>query len=386
MNNLDDTQQAVIEEARLFVVGSVLPYVSDFEASGGISKELIKKMAAKGYLAASFPIQYGGLGLDPVYYGLFTEVFGKVCMATRSLLTVHTSLVGEALLRFGTEEQKTKWLPRLVSGEVISAFGLSEPDIGCDARNIKTEWHQENDYFVINGIKKWITFGHIADLFVIIASNGGKSTAFLVERSFPGLETKPITGLMAAKATYLAEVRLDNVKVPKCNVLGKVDYGFEYVISTALDHGRYSIAWAGVAIAQAALEAMVTYSRKRSQFGQKLRNFQLIRGMIGDAVTKVHAARALVLRAGELRKNKDADAIIETTIAKYFASKIAVEVTNDALQVHGGNGITSQYAVERLYREAKILEIIEGSSQMQQEMISSYGLANYYIGNNGLVT
>lgn len=371
-------QEKIIEEAERFVRTEIRPFVNEFEEKKGIPKTLIQKMAENGYLAAPIPKEYGGLGLDPVNYGKFTEVFGKACVATRSLITVHTSLVSETLLRFGTEVQKEKWLPKLASGEAIAAFGLSEPDVGSDAKSIKTQWHEEDEYYVINGTKKWITFGHMANLFIIIASNNGRSTAFLVERSFPGVETIPIEGLMASRATFLAEIHLDNVKVPKENVVGKLHFGFEYVVSTALDNGRYSIAWAGVGIAQEALDSMVAYSRRRSQFNQKLRSFQLIRGMIGDAVTKVHAARAMSLRAGELRKAKDPDASIETTVSKYFASKVAVEVTNDALQVHGANGFTNQYPVERLYREAKVLEIIEGSSQIQQEIISDFGLRRYF--------
>ncbi|RCX18745.1 hypothetical protein DFR58_10414 [Anaerobacterium chartisolvens] len=374
----DLEQRKIVDEAEAFVNQEIRPYVKCFEENKGIPRELIDKMAAKGYLAAALPKQYGGLELDPVYYGLFTEVFGKACTATRSLITVHTSLVGETLVRFGTEEQKNKWLPRLARGEAIGAFGLSEPDIGSDAKNIKTSWHEEDDCYVINGTKRWITFGHLADLFIIIAANKGRSTAFLVERAFPGFETKQIEGMMAARATCIAELYLNNVRVPKENVLGKINLGFEYIVSTSLDCGRYSIAWAGVAIAQEALEAMVSYSRTRTQFNEKLRSFQLIRGMIGDAVTKTHAARALALKAGELRKQKDPDAVMETTMAKYFASKVAVDVANDALQVHGGNGFLSEYPVERLYREAKVLEVIEGSSQMQQEMISSFGLQRYY--------
>ncbi|WP_307391089.1 acyl-CoA dehydrogenase family protein [Bacillus horti] len=371
-------QEAIIAEAEEFVKTEIRPYVNEFEENKGIPLDLINKMAEKGYLAASFPEEYGGLDLDPIYYGQFTEVFGKACVATRSLLTVHTSLVGETLLRFGTIEQKEKWLPQLASGQQIAAFALSEPDIGSDAKNVQTSWYEEDDCYVLNGTKKWITFGHIASMFIIVAINNGKSTAFLVERSSPGIETYPIEGLMAGQATYLAEIQLNHVKVPKENVLGKLNFGFEYVVATALDQGRYSIAWAGLAIAQEALEAMVSYSHKRTQFNQKLRNFQLIRGMIGDAVTKIHAARALCLKAGKLRKEKHPDATMETTIAKYFTSKVAVEVANDALQVHGGNGFTKDYPVERLYREAKVLEIIEGSSQMQQEIISHYGLRNYY--------
>jgi alkylation response protein AidB-like acyl-CoA dehydrogenase len=370
----DSRQEKVIEGIKNFTNSEIRPSDNDFKDNRGISKELINKLALKGYLATTFPSKYGGLELDPVYYGLLTEEIGKACIATRSLLTVHTSIVGETLLKWGNKNQKGKWLPLMASGNIIGAFALSEPLAGSDAKSIQTSYIEKNDKFIINGAKKWITLGGIADLFIVIAVNTGKITAFLVERNFKGIKTIPIKGLMAGKGTHLSEIKFDNVEVPKENVIGRVGNGFECVVSTALDHGRYSIAWAGVAIAQESLEAMITYSRKRSQFGKKLRSFQLVRGMIADAVTKIHAARALCLRAGELRKSKDPDSIIETTIAKYFTSKVAVKITNDALQVHGANGFTNDYKVERLFREAKVLEIIEGSSQIQQEIIANYGL------------
>ncbi|MCP1422265.1 alkylation response protein AidB-like acyl-CoA dehydrogenase [Paenibacillus xylanexedens] len=373
-----DIEQEIIHEAELFVAREIRPYAQQIQEQQAIPRTLIRAMAEKGYLAASIPVEYGGMGLGPKAYGLLTEVFGKALPAVRSLLTVHTSLVSETLVRFGTPEQKSSWLPKLVKGEWIAAFGLTEPEVGSDAKSVKTEWREESDCYVLNGKKKWITFGHLADVFIIIASNQGRSTAFWVERQFEGVQTQPIEGVMVAGETGIAEIDLHEVRVPKNHIIGRLNEGFEYIVTGALDQGRYSIAWAGLAIAQEALDAMVTYSRKRKQFDQKLSHFQLIRGMIGDAVTKVHAARALCLRAAELREAKDPQAAMETTIAKYFTSKVAVEVASDALQVHGANGISNQYPVARLYKEAKILEIIEGSSQMQQEMISHYGLKAYY--------
>jgi hypothetical protein len=379
-----DLQQEIIHEAEQFAASEIRPYAQQIQKQQAIPESLIRAMAQKGYLAASVPTEYGGLGLGPRSYGQLTEVFGKALPAVRSLLTVHTSLVSETLVRFGTEEQKSSWLPKLVSGEWIGAFGLTEPEVGSDAKNVKTEWREEDDAYVLNGTKKWITFGHLADVFIIIASKDGRSTAFWVERKFDGVLTKPIEGVMVGGETGLAEIELHEVRVPKSHIIGRLNEGFEYIVTGALDQGRYSIAWAGLAIAQEALDSMVTYSRKRKQFDQKLHHFQLIRGMIGDAVTKVHAARALCLRAAELREARDPQAVMETTIAKYFTSKIAVEVANDALQVHGANGISNEYPVSRLYKEAKILEIIEGSSQMQQEMISHYGLKAYYKRGGGV--
>lgn len=376
---IDDQRQVnIIQEATAFAQKNIKPYASTFEENEAVPRELIDKMAAMGYLAATFPEKYGGLELDPYYYGLLTEEIGKACCSTRSLLTVHTSLVGETILRCGSETQKDKWIKAMATGEKIGAFALTEPEIGSDARNVRCTYSKSNDKYIINGKKKWITYGDIADFFIVIAASNGTVSAFIVERGFEGVSTKPIKGLLACKAAYIAEIELCNVAVPSGNILGREGAGFNYVAATALDHGRYSIAWSGVAIAQAALEEMVTYSRSREQFNEKIHHFQLIKGMIGDAVTKTHAARALCIRAGNLRRDNEKESMTETTIAKYFTSKVAMQIALDAVQVLGGNGCCNKFRAERLFREAKILEIIEGTSQIQQEIISRYGLKHYY--------
>lgn len=371
-------QRSVIEEAEAFTEEHIRPYAGKFEQQGFVPKELIQEMAVRGYLAAPFPKEYGGLGLDAVHYGLLTEVIGKGCNTLRELLTVHTSLVGETILKWGSDEQKSNWLPAIGKGEKIAAFALSEPEVGTDASGVKCQYSRVADSFVVNGTKKWITYGDLADVFLAIATDGQKISAFLIEKNMPGVSTRRITGMLASNASYIAEIQFDNVLVPAGNLLGVEGGGFTYIVNTALDYGRYSVAWAGVALAQEAIEAMVAYSRSRSQFGKKLHHFQLIQGIIGNAVTKTHAARALCLKAGEMRDAGHEDAVIETNIAKYFSSKAAMEITVDGVQVHGANGCSSQYPVERLFREAKILEIIEGTSQVQQEIISQYALKKYY--------
>jgi alkylation response protein AidB-like acyl-CoA dehydrogenase len=377
MNDIS-VQQKIVEEAGEFADREIRPFAGEFEENGAIPRELIAKMAQKGYLGACFPEEYGGLDLDPVYYGRFTEEIGKACSSTRAILTVHTSLVGETLLRCGSDRQKKKWLPLMAAGEKIGAFGLSEPEVGTDAKNVQTSSKKEGGNYIVNGTKKWITLGDIADFFIIITRGEKGNDAFIVEREREGVVTRPIKGLLAGRSDHIAYIDLNNVAVPAENLLGKEGSGFTYVVNTALDYGRYSIAWGGLGLAREALEAMVSYSRKRSQFGQKIYRFQLIQGIIGDAVTNVHAGRALCLRAGELRRKRDAAAAMETTIAKYFTSKIAMEITTAAVQVHGGNGCCNAFPVERLFREAKILEIIEGTSQIQQGIIANYGLRHYY--------
>jgi alkylation response protein AidB-like acyl-CoA dehydrogenase len=248
----NEEKQNIIAEARAFADREVRPYAADFEAAEALPRQLIDKMAARGYLAASLPTRYGGLDLDPVTYGLFTEEIGKACSSTRGLITVHTSLVGETLVRWGTEAQKERWLPAMVKGEKIAAFGLTEPFIGTDAKNVQTTYQREGDTYLLNGRKKWISFGDIADLILVVAANEGNVSVFMVERSTPGLSTAPIKGLLGGRASHIAEIELKDVRVPAENLLGKEGSGFTYVVSTALDHGRYSIAWAGVAIAQEA--------------------------------------------------------------------------------------------------------------------------------------
>jgi hypothetical protein len=264
------------------------------------------------------------------------------------------------------------------SGEKIGVFALSEPDFGSDARGIQTSYEKRGSRFILDGRKKWISFGDIADFFVVIAAGEQGITAFIVERDFAGVRSKPIKGMLAGRASHIAELSFKSVEVPEKNILGRLGAGFSYIVGSALDHGRYCVAWGGVAIAQEALEAMVRYARERNQFGKKIYHFQLIQGIIGDTVTRTHAARALCLKAGELRRDKDPHAITETTIAKYFASKVAMEAARDAVQIHGANGCTTRFPAERLYREAKILEIIEGTNQIQQELIAKYGLRRYF--------
>jgi len=316
-------------------------------------------------------------------------------------------VVGETLLRWGNSGQKETWLKAMAGGMKIGAFALSEPEVGSDARSVRTAYTREADGYIISGTKKWISFGEIADFYLVVAAEahkggqkgtdkqhsaaetqaaGGsqatsgnqKVTVFIVEREMEGIQTRRIANMLGCRAAHISEIEFRNVAVPAANILGQEGAGFPYVVGTALDHGRYSVAWGGVAIAQAALEAMVAFARNRRQFGKKIYEFQLVRGLIGDAVTKTHAARALCLKAGEMRRNGHIEAIHETAMAKYFTSKVALEVASDAVQIHGGSGCSQEYPVERYFREAKILEIIEGTSQIQQEMLANFALRKYH--------
>jgi len=375
----EDKKDKIVLEAEEFIQNKVRPFAKEFEEQEGIPLPLIREMGERGFLAAPWPKKYGGRELNAVSYGLLTEAVGKGCSSTRALMTVHTSLVGSTILRWGTEEQKETYLPSMARGELIGAFGLSEPSVGTDAASIQTTYEVKDGVFVINGGKKWISLAGIANVFIIIAQNKGVVTAFLVNRNTSGVSIELMKGLLGSRAAYVGRIKLTNVHVESCNVLGKIGSGFSFIVNTALDHGRYSIAWGGVALAEAALEEMVTYSRKRKQFNQFLREFQLIRGIIADATVNVHAARAMCINAGMLRDEGDEKALMETTIAKYFTSKVAMQTTHDAVQVFGGNGCIDDFPVARLFREAKILEIIEGTNQIQQEIISRFAIKEWYL-------
>lgn len=369
-------QTDILEEVKHFAAAEIRPFAGDHEARGGFPRELIGRMAASGYLGAAIPKEYGGLGLDPVEYGYFTEIVGGASDSVRAMLTVHTSLVGETLVRCGNARQKGALLPALARGEILGAFALTEPGTGTDARGITTAYSRRADgTFVLNGRKKWITMGALADLLLVIAVCGDRHTAFLVDTKRPGVQVSPMRGLLAGDATHIAEIGFADVELTAEDILGMEGNGFAYIANTALDFGRHSVAWGGTGIAAEALRAMVGYSRKRKQFGKSISAFQLVRGLIGDAVTRLEASRALCVRASQQRKEKHRDAMISTLIAKYHSSKTAGQVTADALQVHGANGFSAQYAVGRLFREARTLEIIEGTSQVLQEAIAEYALA-----------
>jgi glutaryl-CoA dehydrogenase (non-decarboxylating) len=294
----------------------------------------------------------------------------------RSLLTVH-GMVALAILRWGSPEQQDTWLPKLSSGEVIGAFGLTEPNVGSDAKSIETTAALSGNEYILNGTKKWITMGQIADLFLIYARLEGKPTAFLVTKNSPGFMVKPISGMLGAKASMIAELSFNECRIPKESIVGRQGAGLTHVAISALDYGRYTIAWGCVGLGQACIEASVGYARTRKQFGTVLRENQLIQKMIAEMVTNVKAARLLCYQAGYLKDAGDPDSIMETWVAKYFASTMLAKMTSDTVQIHGANGCSGEYPAERYLRDAKINEIIEGTTQMHEVLIAINACREY---------
>jgi hypothetical protein len=279
-------------------------------------------------------------------------------------------MVASTISRWGTEDLQTQWLEKLGQGQAIGAFALTEAEAGSDAREIRTEAIESGDEFVLTGHKKWITFGQMADLFLVFARSRRGHCAFVLERSTPGLVTSPVHGMLGTRASMMAELRLEQCHVPKQNLVGALGFGLSHIASSALHCGRYSVAWGCVGIGQACLESCLQYAGRRTQSGALLREYQLIQRMITQMVAGVKAARLLCCHAGQLMDAGDPDFIVETSIAKYFACRAAAEIARDAVQIHGANGCSSEYPVERFYRDAKIMEIIEGSNEMQEIAIA----------------
>jgi alkylation response protein AidB-like acyl-CoA dehydrogenase len=348
----------------------------EIDESQKFPKELIKELAEQKFLSVIFPKTLGGLELDPVNYGLFLEHAAKYCSNVRNLFLVSMSMVGGTLLKCGNHNQIKYWIPQIIDGSAVGAFSLTEPDTGSDTSSLKTTFEKVGNEYRINGKKKWTTMGGIANFLLLIAKNGDQTGAFIIETDRPGIRIRELKGLLGNRGSHVAEIELDNVIIPQNNLVGDLNFGMNIVASTALDIGRYNTAWGGVALAQACLEEMISYSRTRSQFGKKIRTFQIIQEMIGNAATNIQASRALNLSAGKLRMDLDDGAKNATTMAKYFSSKIAMQISQDAIQTHGGNGYSSEFPVERYFREAKALEIIEGTSQVLVQQIAKNTLIN----------
>lgn len=376
---LTSEQQKSKEEFGLWVDENIVPVADLHDTDQFTPPELISSFAASGYLGAVVPEMYGGAGLDDLTWGLLCEEVGRGSASLLSLLTVH-SMVAQVINKWGTGKQKETWLPKLVSGEAIGAFGLTEPNHGSDAKNIETSATLQSDgNYLLKGEKRWISFGTSATLFLIFAKIDDKMTAFLVERGSEGFQSEPIRGMLGFRSANLAKLTFDNVAVPAENIVGRPGFGFSHIASTALDHGRYCIGWGCVGLSQAALEASLAYSGERHQFEKPLNEHQLIQEMLTEMIVNTKAARLMCYHAAWLKESGEPSMMMETSSVKYFASRVAVSAANAAVQIHGANGCSSDYPVQRYYRDAKIMEIIEGSSQIQQIMIARSGYQQYLV-------
>ncbi|MGW0737576.1 acyl-CoA dehydrogenase family protein [Streptomyces sp. NPDC002851] len=372
MTSLLTAEQAQAQkEFRAFADRHIAPHADAYHQAQRTPPETIRLLADEGLLGLPVPEPYGGGGCDAVTLGLLAGELGRACSSLRSLLTVHT-MVAHAVGRWGSRALKETWLPRLAGGERIGALAVSEPGVGSDAAGVTTRIAKDGNAWVLDGHKKWITYGETADVFLVVGRSEEGPTALLVERDTPGLRTELIEDLIGIRASMTAHVYFEGCRVPGANVLARPGLGVSHVVGAALDLGRYTVGWGCVGILDACLEASVDYAASRSQFGSLIQEHQLVRRMISNMYTDARAARLLCLEAGRLRDSRDPGALAATSTAKYFAATAATRAAADAVQIHGANGCGSDYPVQRYLGDSRVMEVIEGSSQLHQVGLAEY--------------
>jgi methoxymalonate biosynthesis protein len=366
----DDSDQGLRAEFREFVDSTVAPYADEFDRSQHIPQEVLQAVAERGYWGAGLPVSAGGSGWDLVTLGELHEEVGRGCSSVRSLLTVH-HMVAAMVTRWGSEPVRTRWLAALAAGDALGAFCLTEPEAGSDASAVAATARPCPGGYRLTGTKRWITAGQVAHVLLVFARTERGLTAFLVPADNPGVRRVPIRDVLGTRGSMLAEVQLDGVHVAADAVLGREGAGL-LIATSALELGRYSVANGCVGILQAALDACVSYTSQRRQGGVLLLEHQLVRQMVSDMVTDVRAARLLCRQAGQLMDAADPSAVMATWVAKYHASTSATRCASNAVQLHGANGCGGHYGVARLFRDAKVMEVIEGSTQIQQVTIADF--------------
>ncbi|MBK8920374.1 MAG: acyl-CoA dehydrogenase family protein [Saprospirales bacterium] len=365
--------QLIRESARDFAETYIRPHIMEWDEAQFFPVELFKQMGEHGFLGVLVPEAYHGAGLGYQEYITIIEEIAKVCGSIGLSVAAHNSLCTNHILTFGNEEQKQKYLPKLATGQWIGAWGLTEPNTGSDAGRMQCVGRREGDYYIINGTKSWITHGISGQVSVVIVRTGDLldsrgMTAFIVERDTPGFRGGKKENKLGMRASETAELIFDNCRLHQSQMLGQEGEGFIQAMKI-LDGGRISIAALSLGIAKGAYEASVKYAKERQQFGQPIANFQGISFKLADMATKINAAELLTRQAGQL-KNAGKKCTLESAMAKYYASEIAVEVSTDAVQVHGGYGYTKDFPVEKFYRDSKLCTIGEGTSEIQKIVIA----------------
>lgn len=363
----------VAQTAKDFAQQHIKSRVMEWDESQEFPVEIFKAMGALGLMGVLVPEEYGGAGLSYYEYNAVIQEISKVCGSIGLSLAAHNSLCTGHIMLFGNKEQKQKYLPKLATAEFIGAWGLTEPNTGSDAGNMKTVAVKEGDEWVLNGTKSWITHGRSGDVAVVIARTGeprtsGNCTAFVVERGTPGFSGGKKENKLGMRASETAEMIFDNCRISDAQRLGEVGDGFRQSMKV-LDGGRISIAALSLGIARGAYEAAVQYSKERYQFDQPISNFQGISFKLADMATEIEAAELLIQQACD-RKNNGLSVTKESAMAKYYASEVAVKVSTDAVQIFGGYGYTKDFPVEKFYRDSKLCTIGEGTSEIQKLVIS----------------
>ena len=377
---LNEDQKLLQRTVREFAENEVKPLARDIDETGIFPRETFRKAAELGLTAVALPESEGGAGFDHIAYSIVIEEISRVCASSGVILSVQNSLYCDPIYRFGTQEQKTKFLAPYARGEKIGCYALTEPQAGSNAAALATKAVPKGDRYIINGAKAWITNGGVADAAIVYVNTdpakGEKGiTALLVERGTPGFKVGKEEKKLGIHATACTELSFTDCEVPVANRIGNEGEGYKVALST-LDGGRIGIAAQAIGIAQGAFEQALAYAQQRQAFGHPIAEFQAIQFMLADMATEIDAARLLVRKAA-WKQDSGARFTVEASIAKLFASELATRVTHKAIQIHGGNGYSREYPVERMYRDARITEIYEGTSEIQRLVIAAWVLKNY---------
>ena len=370
---LTKEQEFVRKMVREFAVNEVEPLAADIDKEHRFPVETVEKMAKYGLLGIPFPTQYGGAGGDHISYAITVEELSRVCASTGVICSAHTSLCCWPIFNWGNEEQKMKYLPDLLSGKKLGAFGLTEPNAGTDASGQQTRAELVDGKWILNGAKVFITNGGYADVFVVMAMTDKKKgnhgiSAFIVEKGDEGFSIGKTEDKLGIRASSTTELIFQNCKIPKDRLLGELNGGFKVAMAT-LEGGRIGIAAQAVGVAQGAFDLTVEYMKQRKQFGKKLSQFQYLAFEMAEMKTKIQASRLLVYEAACLKDAHKPHAV-NSAMAKYFAADTAMQTAVKCVQFHGGYGFTKDYPIERYFRDAKITEIYEGTSEVQKLIIS----------------
>ena len=370
---LTDSMKMVQDVARTFAEKEIKPVVMQYDESQEFPFEIMKKLGELGFLGVIFPESYGGAGFGYLEYITIIQEIARVDPSIGLSIAAHNSLCSNHIFMFGNEAQKRKYLPDLARGAKIGAWALTEPTSGSDAGGLLSAATRDGEYFVLNGSKNFITHGSVGNVTVVMANSDklkGKKgiSAFIVENKTPGFVVSKKENKLGMRCCDTSALAFDNCRIPAENRLGADGAGFSQALAV-LDGGRISIASLALGIAQGALDASVKYAKERKQFGKPIADFQAIQWKLADMATQIEAARLLTYRAGYL-KNQGKDVTLESSLAKYFASEVAVQATNEAVQIHGGYGFIKDFPVEKFYRDVKLVTIGEGTSEIQKMVIA----------------
>lgn len=371
--NISKQEELFLQMIREFTENEIKPIAAEIDEQERFPVETVEKMGKLGIMGIPIPVEYGGQGSTNQIYSMAVEEISRVCGTTGVVVSAHTSLCADPIMNFGTEEQKQKYLPKLASGEWVGAFGLTEPNAGTDAALQQTTAEDAGDKWILNGSKIFITNAEYAHVYVIIAmtdkSQGTKGiSAFIVEKGTPGFTIGKKEKKLGIRGSSTCELIFENCQIPKENLLGKIGKGFSLAMKT-LDGGRIGIAAQALGLAQGAMDETIKYTKERKQFGKAISKFQNTQFQLADMETKVQASRLLV-RSAAFKKDQKLPYSVDAAMAKLYASETAMEVTTKAIQYHGGYGYTREYPVERMFRDAKITEIYEGTSEVQRMVIA----------------